>query len=67
MTNHFILARIQSLQYELKELEKILLGHPNPSPNVVKLQGIWEKVIISDEEVDQARLALFDRSTKNED
>lgn len=56
MMSEYILARIQAIQQDLEELKSYI---KNPKRRV-KLKGLWKGVNISEEDIEEAKQAVFE-------
>ena len=55
MTNEYILARIQAIQQDLEELK----NHIKAPRHRIKLKGLWKGISVSEEEIRDAKRAVF--------
>ena len=61
MADEYVLARIKALQRELGELEKVVtnqLQHQNQRSKTT-IKGLWKGVEISEEDLKEAKRAVF--------
>jgi ribosome-binding ATPase YchF (GTP1/OBG family) len=58
MTNEYVVARIQAIQQELEELKKAI-AFSGDSPKKTKLKGLWKGLNINEEDIEEAKQALF--------
>lgn len=55
MMSDYIVARIQAIQQDLEELRKCI---KNPRRKI-KLKGLWKGINISEEDIEEAKRAVF--------
>lgn len=60
-----LLTKIENLEKELKEVKTLLKKQSNkptqkPSKKLSDMKGIWKKLEITDEELEEAKKAIFD-------
>lgn len=55
MANEYILARIQAIQQDLEELK----NHIEAPKHRIKLKGLWKGISVSEEEIEDAKRAVF--------
>ena len=55
MVNEYILARIEAIQQDLEQLKNHI---ENPKCKV-KLEGLWRGVNVSEEDIEEAKQAVF--------
>ena len=55
MTNGYILARIKAIQQDLDQLK----NHIENPRRKVKLKGLWRGVNVSEEDIAEAKQAIF--------
>jgi hypothetical protein len=55
---------MESIQLELEEL-KALLKPAKHSSNVIKLENLWRGADISDDDIQEAKRAIFKKFDKN--
>jgi hypothetical protein len=57
--SQYIIVRIQAIQDELETLKK-LVSHPeNEFRNKTKIRGLWQDIIVTDEDLEEAKKAVF--------
>jgi hypothetical protein len=59
MTNEYVLARIKALQRELGELEKVVASQVQNRRSKTKIKGLWHGIDISEEDLKEAKRAVF--------
>jgi hypothetical protein len=55
MTSEYVLARIQAIEQELEELR----NHIESPKRKIKLKGLWKGVNVSEEDIEEAKQAVF--------
>ena len=58
MTSEYVLARIQAIEHELADLKKVLVSEIE-SPKKTKIKGLWKGINITDEDIEEAKRAVF--------
>lgn len=63
--NGQIMTKIENLEKELKAVKTLLKKQgkkptPKPSKKLSDMKGIWKKLEITDEELEEAKKAIFD-------
>ena len=58
MSSEYVLARIQAIEQELADLRKVLVSEIE-SPKKTKLKGLWKGINITDEDIEEAKQAIF--------
>lgn len=64
--SHYVLQRIQAIQDELETLKKIVESESQNTSKVVKIQGLWKGIDITDQDLIEAKNSVF-RSDLNFD
>jgi hypothetical protein len=64
--SHYVLQRIQAIQDELETLKKIVESESKNTSKVVKIQGLWKGIDITDQDLMEAKNSVF-RSDLNFD
>ena len=59
MNNDYILIRLQNLQRELREIEKLISLKDQKSGGKTRLRGLWRGVDISEDDIREAKKSLF--------
>ena len=59
MINQYVVTRMRVIQKELEELQKVAARQLQPSKKKVKIKGLWKGVCVSDEELQEAKRAIF--------
>lgn len=54
----YVLARIQAIEKELADLKKVLASEKE-IPKKTKLKGLWKGTNITDEDIEEAKQAVF--------
>ncbi len=62
--NEYVLARMESIQIELKEL-KALLMPSKKGKNIIKLENLWKGIEITDDDIEEAKNAIFKKFDTN--
>ena len=58
--NAYVLARIDAIQEELKQLKKAVAHQAGGAPKQeTKLKGLWKGVQVDDEDIAQAQRSVF--------
>ena len=57
--SHYILVRIQAIQDELDSLKKRVSHQTTESRNKTKISGLWKDLVITDEDLEEAKKAVF--------
>jgi len=60
MTNEYILARIKAIQQDLEEIK----NHIAAPKHRIKLKGLWKGISVSEEEIKDAKRAIFRNAYK---
>jgi hypothetical protein len=58
MSSEYVLARIQAIEQELADLRKVLVSEIE-SPRKTKLKGLWKGINVTDEDIEEAKQAIF--------
>lgn len=63
--NGQLLTKIENLEKELKEVKTLLKKQgkkptPKPAKKLSDMKGLWKKLEITDEELEEAKKAVFD-------
>jgi len=58
MSSEYVLARIQAIEQELADLRKVLISEIE-SPKKTKLKGLWKGISITDNDIEEAKQAIF--------
>ena len=53
--SRYVLARIEAIQQELEELR----NHIEGTKRKIKLKGLWKGVNVSEEDIEEAKQAVF--------
>lgn len=59
MMSDYVLARIQSIQDELEDLRKVLTCQVQGQGRKTKLKGLWKGIEVTDEDLEEAKRAVF--------
>lgn len=59
MISEYVLARIEALQQELESLRKVVAYSVERPRRTTKLKGLWRGVEVTEEELEEAKLAVF--------
>jgi hypothetical protein len=59
MINEYVLARMRVIQKELDELQRVAARQLQTQQRKVKLKGVWKGVHVSDEDIREAKRAIF--------
>ncbi len=57
--SQYILVRIQSIQDELETFKKLVNNQINKSRNKTKISGLWKDIVVTDEDLEEAKKAVF--------
>lgn len=57
--SHYVLQRIQAIQDELEMLKKIVESESQNTSKVVKIQGLWKGIDITDQDLMEAKNSVF--------
>jgi hypothetical protein len=57
---HYVLARIEAIQQELEQLRRVLAHQVAGDRRKTKLAGLWKDVRVSEEDLREARQAVFE-------
>ncbi len=57
--SHYVLQRIQAIQDELEILKKIVESESQNTSKVVKIQGLWKGIDITDQDLMEAKNSVF--------
>lgn len=57
--SEYVLARIQAIQQELEELKKVVAQPAQETKRRTQLSGLWAGVQITEEDLADAKQALF--------
>jgi peptidoglycan hydrolase CwlO-like protein len=58
--SRYVLARIEAIQQELEELR----NHIEGPKREVKLKGLWKGIDVSEEDIEEAKQAVFKDACK---
>jgi len=58
MTTEYVLARIQAIEQELADIKKVLASEIE-NPQKTKLKGLWKGINVTDEDIEEAKHAIF--------
>jgi hypothetical protein len=64
--SHYVLQRIQAIQDELETLKKIVESESQNTSEVVKIQGLWKGIDITDQDLMEAKNSVIAPINKNE-
>ena len=64
--SHYVLQRIQAIQDELETLKKIVESESQNTSKVVKIQGLWKGIDITDQDLMEAKNSVITPINKNE-
>lgn len=60
MIDQYVLARLDALQQELESLRSTVAAHGSERPKrATKLKGLWRGVQVTDEDLEEAKRAVF--------
>jgi hypothetical protein len=59
MINEYVLIRMRMIQKELEELQRVAERQLQTPKKKVRLKGLWKGVQVSDEELQEAKRAIF--------
>ncbi len=65
--SQYVLLRIQAIQEELEALKKTVVHQIEGSRNKTQIQGLWKDVVITDEDLEEAKQAVFRDAVQWED
>ena len=57
--SQYLLLRIQAIQEELEALKKTVVHQLEGSRNSTQIKGLWENILITDEDLEEAEKAVF--------
>jgi len=57
--SHYVLQRIQAIQDELETLKKIVESESQNTSEVVKIEGLWKGIDITDQDLMEAKNSVF--------
>ena len=57
--SHYVLQRIKAIQDELETLKKIVESESQNTSKVVKIQGLWKGIDITDQDLIEAKNSVF--------
>jgi hypothetical protein len=57
--SQYVLLRIQAIQEELEALKKTVIHQLEGSQNQTQIRGLWKDIIVSDEDLELAKNAVF--------
>jgi hypothetical protein len=57
--SHYVLQRIQAIQDELETLKKIIESESQNTSNIVKIEGLWKGIDITDQDLMEAKNSVF--------
>jgi len=58
MTIEYVLARIQAMESELAELKKVIAPEIGGAKKT-KIKGLWKGIDVTDEDIEEAKHAIF--------
>ena len=58
MTSEYVLARIQAIEQELADLKKVLVSEIE-NPKKTKIKGLWKGISVTDDDIEEAKQAVF--------
>jgi len=58
-TSSYVLARIDAIQQELEQLKRTLSCLVEGKKRKTKLKGLWKGVEVTEEEIEEAKRAVF--------
>lgn len=58
-TNSYVVARMEAIQQELEQLKRMLIHQVGGSRGRIKLKGLWKGVEVTEEEIEEAKRAVF--------
>lgn len=59
MINEYVLTRMRVIQKELEELQRVAARQLQPPKKKVRIKGLWKGMRVSDEELQEAKRAIF--------
>ena len=59
MINEYLLTRMRMIQKELEELQRVAERQLQKPKRKVRLKGIWNGVHVSEDELQEAKQAIF--------
>lgn len=62
MINDYVVARIEAIEQELETLKRNLITSPARVRRKTELKGLWRGVEISEEDIEEARQAVFKKA-----
>lgn len=65
--SQYLLLRIQAIQNELETLKKTVIHQLDGSKNKTQIQGLWKDTVISNEDLEEAKEAVFRDAVEWED
>lgn len=57
--SQYILVRIQAIQDELESLKKLVSHQEKESRHQTKISGLWKDIVVTDEDLEEAKKAVF--------
>lgn len=57
--SQYILVRIQAIQDELETFKKLVSNQEKVSRNKTKIRGLWKDIVVTDEDLEEAKKAVF--------
>ncbi|MDJ0601456.1 MAG: hypothetical protein QNJ37_21755 [Crocosphaera sp.] len=57
--SQYILVRIQAIQEELETLKKLINNQEKKSRNKTRIRGLWNDIIVSDQDLEEAKKGVF--------
>ncbi len=57
--SQYILVRIQAIQDELETLKRLISNQEKESRNPTKISGLWKDIVVTDEDLEEAKKAVF--------
>ena len=57
--SHYVLQRIQAIQDELETVKKIVESESQNTSEVVKIEGLWKGIDITDQDLMEAKNSVF--------
>ena len=57
--SQYVLLPIQVIQEELEALKKMVIHQLEGSRNKTQIKGLWKDVVISDDDLEESKKAVF--------
>lgn len=57
--SEYMLVRIQAIQDELESFKKLIINQSQNSSNKTNIKGLWKDFSIADEDLEEAKKAMF--------